>query len=287
MCASLRAVGIEVWFDQSELRGGDAWDAAIRKQIKTCALFVPIISNNTHAREEGYFRFEWKLAVDRSHLMATSKTFLLPVSIDDTRDDDQVPDKFREVQWTQLPSGAIPPVFVERVSRLLYPERQVTAALVQGLGSARAVAGPARNPASFWRSTSALLLMAAALAVPVGYVVKFTLPQRVTQPRRTLAPALESSAPAQPSVGQKSIAVLPFVDMSEKKDQEYFGDGLSEELINLLANTQELQVIARTSSFYFKGKSERSRQSRVNSASPMCSKAACARPAIHFASRRS
>jgi hypothetical protein len=39
ICASLQAVGIEVWFDQSELRGGDAWDAAIRKQIKTCALF--------------------------------------------------------------------------------------------------------------------------------------------------------------------------------------------------------------------------------------------------------
>jgi hypothetical protein len=101
----LRAAAVEVWFDQSELRGGDAWDAAIRKQIKTCALFIPIISKNTHAREEGYFRFEWKLAVDRSHLMTTSNAFLLPVIIDDNRDDDQVPDKFREVQWTQLPSA--------------------------------------------------------------------------------------------------------------------------------------------------------------------------------------
>jgi hypothetical protein len=44
MCASLRAAGIEVWFDQSELRGGTPGDAAIRKQIKTCALFIPIIS---------------------------------------------------------------------------------------------------------------------------------------------------------------------------------------------------------------------------------------------------
>jgi TolB-like protein/tetratricopeptide (TPR) repeat protein len=48
--------------------------------------------------------------------------------------------------------------------------------------------------------------------------------------------------------------VLPFVDMSEKKDQEYFSDGLSEELIDLLAKTQGLEVTARTSSFYFKGK---------------------------------
>ncbi len=41
---ALRAFGVEVWFDQSELRGGDAWDAKIRKQIRKCALFVPIIS---------------------------------------------------------------------------------------------------------------------------------------------------------------------------------------------------------------------------------------------------
>ena len=58
ICDALRAVGIEVWFDQSELRGGDAWDATIRRQIKSCALFVPIISNNTHSRGEGYFRLE-------------------------------------------------------------------------------------------------------------------------------------------------------------------------------------------------------------------------------------
>lgn len=45
ICDALRAVGLEVWFDQSELRGGDAWDASIRKQIKECALFVPVISD--------------------------------------------------------------------------------------------------------------------------------------------------------------------------------------------------------------------------------------------------
>ena len=52
----------------------------------------------------------------------------------------------------------------------------------------------------------------------------------------------------------RSIAVLPFVDMSQAKDQEYFSDGISEELLNLLAKVPELQVTARTSSFSFKGK---------------------------------
>ena len=79
ICDALRAGGIEVWFDQSALRGGDAWDQAIRKQIKTCVLFIPVISRHTHDRDEGYFRFEWKLAVDRSHLMTSNKAFLLPV----------------------------------------------------------------------------------------------------------------------------------------------------------------------------------------------------------------
>jgi len=53
-------------------------------------------------------------------------------------------------------------------------------------------------------------------------------------------------------INAKSIAVLPFLDMSEKKDQGYFSDGLSEELITLLAQIQDLQVIARTSSFHFR-----------------------------------
>ncbi len=43
ICDALRAAGVEVWFDQSELRGGDAWDAKIRQRIKECALFMPVI----------------------------------------------------------------------------------------------------------------------------------------------------------------------------------------------------------------------------------------------------
>ncbi|HET7064507.1 MAG TPA: tetratricopeptide repeat protein [Rudaea sp.] len=55
-------------------------------------------------------------------------------------------------------------------------------------------------------------------------------------------------------VAEHSIAVLPFVDMSSGKDQEYFSDGISEELLNLLAKIPQLHVAARTSSFSFKGK---------------------------------
>ncbi len=53
---ALRAFGIEAWFDQQELRGGEAWEANIRKQIHDCALFMPVISATTEQRAEGYFR---------------------------------------------------------------------------------------------------------------------------------------------------------------------------------------------------------------------------------------
>jgi len=59
-----------------------------------------------------------------------------------------------------------------------------------------------------------------------------------------------------PPLGDKSIAVLPFVDMSEKHDQEYFADGMAEEVLDLLAKIPGITVIGRTSSFQFKGKNE-------------------------------
>jgi len=70
----------------------------------------------------------------------------------------------------------------------------------------------------------------------------------------TATSAVPAAAPAAPAVSDNSIAVLPFVNMSSDKEQEYFSDGLSEELLNLLAQVPQLRVIARTSSFAFRGK---------------------------------
>jgi serine/threonine protein kinase/TolB-like protein len=80
----------------------------------------------------------------------------------------------------------------------------------------------------------------------------------VAAPTPPSAPATGNlGAPVEASLSPThSIVVLPFADMSEKKDQQYFSDGLSEELIELLGKTPGLRVIPRTSSFYFKGKAE-------------------------------
>ena len=73
---------------------------------------------------------------------------------------------------------------------------------------------------------------------------------------QSLASSAETSLTTVKTPVSKSIAVLPFIDMSENKDQEYFADGLAEEMLKLLAKTPGLEVIARTSSFAFKGKTD-------------------------------
>ncbi len=105
-----------------------------------------------------------------------------------------------------------------------------------------------------WRRFAVALSI--ALVVALGYVVdKFWLSRHVAS-ERPVATLIPAAAPAQPAISEKSIAVLPFVDMSEKKDQEYLADGMAEEIIDLLVKVPNLHVPARTSSFYFKGKSE-------------------------------
>ena len=107
----------------------------------------------------------------------------------------------------------------------------------------------------------------AAILATIGY----TLHRETVTQAKIAANAVAASAPTPPSAlatgklgapvaaalsPTHSIVVLPFVDMSERKDQEYFSDGLSEELIELLGKTPGLRVIPRTSSFYFKGRAE-------------------------------
>ena len=206
ICEALRAAGLEVWFDQSELRGGDAWDASIRKQIKDCSLFVPIISSNTQEREEGYFRLEWKLAVDRSHLMADNKAFFVPVLLGDVAEPAAlVPDKFRERQWSRLNDEGAVAAFAARVSKL------IAGSGVSGINAANAA------PVLEFRSA-------------------------------TTKSAKSEDTP--------SIAVLAFANRSASADDEYFSDGLADELLNVLAKIKGLRVAARTSAFSFKGKND-------------------------------
>jgi TolB-like protein len=260
ICESLRSAGIEVWFDQSELRGGDAWDALIRKQIKTCSIFLAIISENTRARQEGYFRLEWKLAVDRSHLMSQERAFLLPVAIDDTQEDsDNLPDRFKEVQWVRLPGGGAPTSFIDQVNRLLMTVPTGPAQIAASPPPAFAIGS--RPPGSKARAplfgAAAFILAAALAATAVRHYWNThagSAQESAADPSSVAAPVSVPVKPVGFNPPEHSIAVMPFINMSGDSAQEYFSDGLSEELLDALSRLSGLHVAARTSSFSFKGK---------------------------------
>jgi hypothetical protein len=122
---ALDAAGIDVWFDQRHLEGGDDFDQQIKRNIRSCSFFLPVISASTQARHEGYFRLEWNLAVERAKLIAETIPFILPVAIDPIPENDAlVPERFLQVQWTRLPGGETTGGFVERMVRLIRDYRK-------------------------------------------------------------------------------------------------------------------------------------------------------------------
>jgi TolB-like protein/Tfp pilus assembly protein PilF len=240
ICNSLRAAGIKVWFDQRELRGGDVWDQKIRREIQECELFVPIISVNTASRHEGYFRLEWDLADQRSHMLARNRAFILPVCLDATPDRGaDVPESFQRVQWTRLADGHTPPEFVRHIEQLLSGKQVLSGKEGITTTPSQSRKGSSSRPA--WL----------AVAIAAAAVAAFCIIEKpwIARP----APAAIFAPPA------RSIAVLPFVNMSGDQNQEYFSDGVSEDLIVTLSQFPGLKVIGHTSSFQFRDSKEDSR----------------------------
>src|SRR6266480_1023895 len=115
------------------------------------------------------------------------------------------------------------------------------------------------KPAGRSRAWIVALIIVAAAAAAGFYIYSHRssskAPPSSAAPAVPIIPEKSSAAPLQPAVPEKSIAVLPFLDLSQAKDQEYFCDGMSEEILDALAKVEGLRVVARTSSFSFKGQS--------------------------------
>ena len=139
-----------------------------------------------------------------------------------------------ESQWIDVGSGGIEAA----AAKLIDAVRSNAPPAPQILD--RKVAAPRPR----WVLPASAVVLAMALAYL--FAGKFWVSKHVTAEQ----PALVSTA----VVSDKSIAVLPFTDMSEKKDQEYFADGIAEEVLDRLAKVPGLRVVGRTSSFQFKGK---------------------------------
>lgn len=266
LAEALRDVGLEVWFDENELTGGDAWDQKIRAQISGCALFVPIISARTEARLEGYFRLEWRLAEQRSHLMAKGKRFLLPVCIDDTREKGaQVPEAFLEVQWTRLPGGEPTPQFVELVRRIVTP----TAAVPAVPGEHRTGPAPSLNPAKprvktrlgLWLGLGAATI---AAATAILLATRRDAPSSAAASTSVASTGSNAAHPTAAKPGEKSVAVLAFENVGGDKENEIFATGVPEEILTQLGRVAGLRLAGANSSFSLRGRPEAEVAQKLN-----------------------
>ncbi len=202
ICVALRASGVEVWFDaDGGLEHGDEWDAKIRKQIRECVLFIPIISAHTQARHEGYFRLEWDLAAERARTIASGIAFILPVVIDDTREPEAlVPDRFRMVQWTKLPGGVVTPEVKARYLKLWSHRIGVMGARASSpatLPEAGGTPAPPRKRRWLGPAMAALLVVAASAFWFLDRPSSALPPDsklRTQNPKSAAPPATESEA---------------------------------------------------------------------------------------------
>ncbi len=265
---SLRAFGLEVWFDQNELRGGDQWDSKIRSQIKACGLFVPVISRTTQIRDEAYFRLEWKLADDRSHLMAPGKAFIVPVVIDDTPEyEATVPESFAKAQWSRLPGGEPSTAFVEQVKRLASPGAQTANPIATDSRPPRPAVTPAPQAAPpkrglpVWALVVMVVVIAAAcVAIFGGDGSDYITPNLAAD---SAPPTAQDAAEPDkaPGADRRSIAVLPFVNMSDDPSaSSFFADGIHEDLLTNLSFIGDLRVVSRTSVMQYRNTAKPVRQ---------------------------
>ncbi len=209
ICDTLRASGIEVWFDvEGGLEHGDEWDAKIRRQIKECVLFLPLISANTQAREEGYFRIEWDLAAERARGIASGVPFILPILIDDTREQDAlVPDRFRVVQWTRLPGGVVTPEVKARYLKLWSHRTGVLRqkAKQEGSPSQPPISAEADSPAAAPRRRGRLMVPAIIGSLVLGAMAVWQPWKRPSLPSPAAA---SSNATAKPGEGSQLVAQI-------------------------------------------------------------------------------
>jgi hypothetical protein len=118
--SGLEAAGLPVWFDKSRLKPGVNYNPEIDNRIsRECSCFVAVISKNTEQRLEGFFRREWRVALERDRGIHHRRKFIIPVVIDDTGDPCAVPPRFSELHYTWLPGGTVTPMFVHDLTEIV------------------------------------------------------------------------------------------------------------------------------------------------------------------------
>jgi adenylate cyclase len=245
--AALERHGLKCWIAPRDVKPGAQYADAIVRAINNAKAVVLVLSANaivsSHVGRE----------VERA---ASKHKSIIVFRIDSAPLVPALEYFLSESQWVEAQAGKIDAAYAKLIDAIREPARAAPESLVavaRGTSAGTASAAYLKSRRNVFPLAAGLAIVAVALASLLAN--RFWLAKRAAS-ERPIATVTPAAAITMPAVSEKSVAVLPFVDMSEKKDQEYFSDGLSEELINMLTKVSDLRVPARTSSFYFKGKSE-------------------------------
>ena len=229
---NLEQHGLRCWMAPRDVKPGTVYAEAIVRAINDAKALVLVLSTNamasSHAGRE----------VERA---ASKRKQIIAFRVDAAPLSEELEYFLSNSQWIDVPVLGMPAA----MAKLKEAVGQVSVESEPANPRLRAELRPVRK-----RAVGVAKGVAVAAAV-VGVGVALTAAIHFWHLKRG-----EGQAPTVASISDKSIAVLPFVDMSEKHDQEYFGDGMAEEILDLLTKIPGLTVIGRTSSFQFKGKNE-------------------------------
>jgi TolB-like protein/Tfp pilus assembly protein PilF len=245
---ALERHGIACWIAPRDVKAGALYADAIVRAIGGAKALVLVLSESAiaspHVSKE----------IERA---SSKKRPIIALRIDAAPLTPALEYFLSESQWVEAQAGNMEPAYAKLIGAI--PDSAQTApgiipAVTPRTSASTGSAAHAKARRNRILVTAGLAVVAVALAWLLAH--KFWISKHVSQEKNAATASSVGSAgvPASPVISEKSIAVLPFLDMSEKKDQEYFSDGLSEELIDMLTKVPELRVPARTSSFYFKGK---------------------------------
>jgi TolB-like protein/Flp pilus assembly protein TadD len=233
----LEGRGIKCWCAPRDVTPGSQYADEIVGAINDAKIVVLVLSE--HAVASPHVGKEIERAASKRRRIITLRIDAAPL----TRSFEYF---LSESQWIDVAALGMPGALTkltQAVGQALAPSSWVSS----GLGADASDAVDRKRKPSYLliqRVVAAAVLLVVA-AIVVGVLARYW-------------PSKQGSAqaPTVAAVADKSIAVLPFTDMSQSKDQEYFGDGMAEEILDLLAKIPGLTVIGRTSSFQFKGKNE-------------------------------
>jgi adenylate cyclase len=240
-CSALEATGFPCWMAPRDVKPGAQYADAIVRAINEAKALVVVLSASAAASSH----------VGREVERAASKhKQIIAFRLDAAPLNPALEYFLGESQWIDVSALGMPAA----LAKLAEAVGQGPATSVQAIPVGKRPVGAT--------GIGRRLIVAAAAVIGAGVVAALGLHFWRSSHGATQAPAVAASnepranTTAGAAISDRSIAVLPFADMSEKKDQEYFADGMADEILDLLAKIPGLTVIGRTSSFQFKSKSE-------------------------------